>query len=386
MSERDIRLEIDGYIETRRELDVLKKYGFDYTAQRGRAETLISGIHPKRLRLRVSEIRQETASTKSFRLVSADGRLPPFQAGQYVNLFVEIDGVRTSRPYSIASPPNQTGYYELAVRRVPDGFVSSYLLDEVRVGAELAGSGPAGNFYHHPVFHGRDLVFLAGGSGITPFMSMIRETTDRGLDRRIHLFYGSRIPEDVIYKDELEERAARHDHFRLHTVISEPPPGYTGRTGFLTADLLSDLAAPAGDKTFYLCGPEVMYRFCRAELDKMGVAPRRVRSEGYGPPADVTREPGWPEDVAAEARFTVRVRNGREFEARAGETLLSSLERAGITVPSSCRSGECSLCRIKMISGRVFQPRGARVRKSDRRFGWIHSCLAYPLEDLEILI
>jgi ferredoxin len=63
-----------------------------------------------------------------------------------------------------------------------------------------------------------------------------------------------------------------------------------------------------------------------------------------------------------------------------------ALERAGIVVPSQCRSGECSLCRVKLLSGRVFQPAGVLLRQSDRRFGYIHSCMAYPLEDLEIMI
>ena len=65
---------------------------------------------------------------------------------------------------------------------------------------------------------------------------------------------------------------------------------------------------------------------------------------------------------------------------------MNSLERAGIVITASCRSGECSLCRTKLVSGKVFQPRGVKLRKSDRTFGYIHTCMAYPLEDLEIII
>ena len=77
---------------------------------------------------------------------------------------------------------------------------------------------------------------------------------------------------------------------------------------------------------------------------------------------------------------------GKPLEARAGESLLVSLEKGGLVVPSLCRSGECSMCRLKILSGKVFQPPGVPVRKSDRQFGYVHACAAYPLSDLEILI
>jgi len=114
------------------------------------------------MKLRVSEIIDETTSTKTLRLVSQDGYLPPFLAGQYIALFLDLSGIRTSRPYTISSPPNQTGFYEITIRRVEDGLVSNYLLDEVKKGDELESSGPAGNFYHNPLFHDRTMVCIRG--------------------------------------------------------------------------------------------------------------------------------------------------------------------------------------------------------------------------------
>ena len=386
MSAGDFRREIEGYAETMREIEVLRKYGRDYRLDRGRVAQIVGRLHPKRVPLRVSEILSLTAGAKSFKLVSAQGYLPPFQAGQYINLFVNVGGVMTSRPYSIASGPNQTGFYEIAVRRVPDGFVSNYLLDEVEVGDEFTSTAPSGNFYHNPLFHGADLVLLAGGSGITPFMSMIREKTDRGLGRRIHLIYGSDKPDDILFKDELDDRAARHDDFEVSHVISSPPPGYGGLTGFITADLITDLVGEVLAKTFYVCGPEAMYAFCLAELDKLGLPRRRIRTEVFGAPKEVTAQPGWPDEVKADDRFEVGIRGGGTIPAAAGEPLMIAFERAGMTVETSCRSGECSLCRTKLLSGLVFQPPGVKLRKSDRRFGYIHPCLAYPVSDLEVLI
>ena len=386
MDTRDYRPKIEGFTEIQREAEVLRKYGFDYLTQKGKVGQVINLLHPKRLSLRVSEIRQETRTTKTFRLVSADAHLPPFQAGQYINLFLQVGGVRTSRPYSISSPPNQTGYYDITVRRVDEGFVSSYLLDGVRIGDRFESTSPSGNFFHNPLFHGDDLVFLAGGSGITPFMSMIREVTDRGLRRDIHLFYGCQRPDDIIFQEELEDRRRRHGNLKVTPVISDPPSGYFGLTGFITADLIRKTLGDVSSRTFYICGPEEMYAFCLPELEKLGIPKRRIRVEVFGPPQDVTLQPGWPSDVGRDAIFNLRVNREKTVAARAAEPMMISLEKAGISIPASCRSGECSLCRTKLIAGKVFQPRGAKLRRSDRIFGYIHPCLAYPLEDCEIMI
>ena len=386
MSRQNIKAQLDGYAEIQQEIAVLEKYALDRTVERGQVKRIIDRLHPKNLNLRVSEIREETDSTTTFRMVSQDGYLPPFQAGQYINLFLEVDGVRTSRPYSIASSPTQLAYYDVTVRRVEDGFVSSYLLEEVSVGDTFQSTSPSGQFYHNPLFHGDDLVFIAGGSGITPFMSMIQEVVDRDLDRRIQLIYGNRSNQDIIFGNRIEKRTMHHKNLSMHTVISEPDKSYNGLNGFITAELIAELVDNIDGKMFYVCGPEAMYTFVLAELEKLNIPKRRIRLEVFGPPSDVTCEPGWPEGVAAADSFNVKLRDNTTITAKAGEPLMNSLERTGIVLEASCRSGECSLCRTKLVSGKVFQPRGVKLRKSDRLYGYIHPCMAYPLEDLEIRI
>ncbi len=384
MGFKDVVQDIAGFREIQHEIEILRKHGAGLGARRGEVKRVIDMLHPARVRLEVAAILPETPSAKTLRLVSPDGYLPPFQAGQYVNLSVEIGGVRTSRPYSISSSPTQTGHWDLTVRRLAGGFVSDYLLDEARVGDPFESTSPAGTFTYNPLFHGDDLVFLAGGSGITPFMSMIREVADRGLKRRARLVYGSRAPDDVIFQHELDLIAGRHANFTYDLVVSEPPPGYRGRTGFLSAACIGECVGDIGGKMFYVCGPEAMYPCCEAALDELQVPRRRVRQEVFGPPGDVTREPGWPAGLRPDVAFTATLEGGRKVAVRAGEPLMNALEREGIVVPAQCRSGECSLCRTRLVSGQVFQPAGVLLRKSDRHFGYIHPCLAYPLSDLEL--
>ncbi len=383
---KELKKQIEGYTELVQENEVLRKYATSKADSRGQVEKIVNSLHPKTLNLIVSEIRHETDSTTTFRLVSEDGYLPPFQAGQYINLFVEVGKVRTSRPYSISSAPSQSGYYDITVRRVENGFVSGYLLDDVKPGDTFISTSPAGHFYYNPLIHGDDLVFLAGGSGITPFLSMIREATNLNLDRQIHLIYGSRTEEDVIVLKELNDRAANHSNLTVSPVISEPSENYEGVTGFITAELIRDLTGDTSNKTFYVCGPEAMYSFVTAELVKLKLPRRQVRFEVFGPPADITADPGWPKNVSKDAVFKVGLKNGTSIQASTAEPLMNALEREGIVVPASCRSGDCSVCRTKVLSGTVFQPKGVKVRKSDRKYGYIHPCMAYPLEDLELLL
>lgn len=380
---RDFRQDIDGYQEIKQEIETCRKYGIDYLAQKGRRAEVVNRLHPRQLLLKVADMIVETPSTTTLRLVARGGKLPPFQAGQYINLQLEINGIRTNRPYSISSSPQQAAYYDITVRRIANGFVSDYLLDQIKVGDNLESSGPAGNFYHNPLFHGSKLLFVAGGSGITPFMSMIRETIDLGLDKEIYLFYGSKTAEELIFHDELKKIVARHANFHYYPVMEASPADYQGLNGLISADLIKSIIDSQLD-TVYICGPEAMYANLIPQLETLGVPRRRIRREIFAAVADISTDPGWPQDIKPETEFSVQIVGKKTIHARAGEPLLTALERAGIMVPSLCRSGECSLCRVQLLSGKVFQAPGVLLRATDKKYGYIHSCKAYPLEDLEI--
>ena len=378
--------EFDGYGEIIKDIEASRKSGETFTAEKFSPDQFINRLHPDRLSLQVADIITETSSTKTFRLVSKDRELPPFQAGQYISLFLEIDGIRTSRPYSISSPPHLREYYDITVRRVENGLVSNFLLDDLVIGNDLVSSGPAGHFYFNPLIHSKNMICLAGGSGITPFMSIIREIVECGLDRSITLFYGNKTTDDIIFHAELGRISARFDSINYIPVIEDPSDDYTGACGFMTAELIKEIVGDLTDKSFFICGPQGMYDFCLPELEGLGIARRKIKQEMYGAPVNIWQYPGWPREVDPDRLFSVRLKNGQQLKAKAGIPLLVSLEKSGMVVPSLCRSGECSMCRLKVLSGKVFQPAGVAVRKSDRQFGYVHSCAAYPLSDLEILI
>lgn len=385
MKELIIR-QMDNGPEILKDIEVSKKYGKNYRLEKGRKERIINRLHPKELQLVVSEIIEVNKYAKTFRLVPKKGLLPVFQSGQYINIFIEIDGVLTSRPYSISSSSKQGAYYEITVARINSGFVSDYFLDQAKVGDEFTANGPSGNFHYNPVFHKDSSVFIAGGSGITPFMSMIREVLEAGLKRKIYLIYGCRNEEIIFFKDELINMANKHKNFDYSIVLSEPPKDYSGITGFIDANCIKSLVKNIHDHTYYICGPHIMNDFVEEALLSLDVEPRMIRKEMFGARQDIQNEPGWPSDLSGKEEFSIIINNDEKISAMSGEPILTSLERAGIRINVCCRSGECSFCRIKLISGKVFMPRGVLLRHADEKFGYIHSCKAYPISDLEIRI
>ena len=403
-TENNILHAVDGYNDALLHQNELTKSGTDFNEQNGHVANTIASLHPKRIQLVVSEVIVDTASTKTLRFKAEDNFLPPFQAGQYINLFVNIDGTETARPYAISSAPQERGFYDLTIKRVADGFVSHFLLDDVEVGDQFQSTGPMGTFYHNPLFHGDDLVFLAGGSGIAPARSMIlnmientllinKQTNKLGA-RKIHLVYASSYEADVIYEDELKNLEKEHEFLTVTWLISRPTKNYIGRTGHVNAQLLTELLGDdlelLQSKMFYICGPTSFHDFCAEQLQQLKVKAKRVRIECNGPPKHPEELAGWPENLIASDKVTVTIHkadgNQGQFEARVDEPLLNSMERNGYSAENACRSGECSLCRVKVLKGSVFNPAEARLRSTDEAYGWCHSCVAFPTSDVELLV
>ena len=379
----EILKQLDGYDNVINEREVLKRYGYDYRLDRGFVRKYLERLHPRYITTKIIDIIEETPSTKTLRLDSVEKYLPPFQAGQYISVNVDIDGIRTSRPYSISSSPDETAYYDITIRRVEGGFVSHYLLDSTKIGNTLQISSPAGNFIHNPIIHSNELVFIAGGSGITPFKSMIQHAVNTGISRDIWLIYGNKNSEEIVFDDYFTMVAKKYPTIRYIQVLEEGRARYNG---YITAKIIKEVVGDSSSKTFFVCGPQGLYKHILNELQTLQLKPRQIRMEMYGVPTDVFKQSGWPEDVTPDSKFKITIKNKKEFTVAAGEPLLNSMEKNGVIVPSLCRSGECSLCRVKLISGKVYQPEGVKLRQADRRFGYIHSCAAFPITDCEIML
>ena len=175
-----------------------------------------------------------------------------FQAGQFISISAEKDGKSISRPYSIASPPECKEYLELAIKVVEGGFMSNYL-HKVPPGTTLKAIGPLGSFVMLEPPE-RDLVFVATGTGVAPFVSMIGHVLAMEYDVDLHLVFGCRYVHDLIYMDTFERWEREHPSFHLYTTLSRPEnSGWKGRVGYVQKVIEGEIKDPES-KDVYICG------------------------------------------------------------------------------------------------------------------------------------
>jgi len=355
------------------------------------ANVLAKKLHPNVQYAVVSAI-TEHADAKSYTLVPNSEKgvenLAYFRAGQYVSVALDIGDAKLNKPYTIRSCPKDAlkGSYTITVKRTVSGFASDYILENWQVGTKVKLSAPLGEFYHQELRDAKQVVALAGGSGITPFYSMAAAIADGTEDFSLTILYGSRNKASILLGEELEAIAnASNGKVKVVHVLSEEDCEGCEK-GFITAELIQKYA-PEGDYSIYLCGPKAMYAFMDAELPKLGLKARRIRKELAGEYGDPTGDEKYPKDAAGKTyQITVLIRGkSQTVSCRADQTLLDALEKAGIRAPSHCRSGECGWCHSRLVSGDVYIPEDSDGRRlADKKFGWIHPCCSYPLSDVTL--
>lgn len=345
-------------------------------------------LHPDYQKLVIAEIIDHAgANAKTYVFKRADGEpFPFFRAGQYISLKLPLDGSFITRAYSLCYSPLEAlkGTSAITIRANPGGFAADKLLAALKVGDEVLASDPQGFFYYEDLRDAKTVIGLAGGSGITPFLSMAYAIRDGVEDFDLTLLFGSRDEENILFKKELDEIAAACPRFKVvHVLSDEEKPGY--EHGFITADLIKKYAPAEGEYSVFLCGSEGMYRFLKPEIEKLGLPERLFRRKMI----DVTKTPwecdGYPQECRDKV-FKLTVRQGANeyvIDAAANETVLTAIERAGIKAPSRCRSGECGWCRSRMISGSVFIPEENELRRwADKEYNYIHPCSSFPTADI----
>ena len=327
--------------------------------------------------------------------------LPPFQAGQYVSLDLRVVRTLTSRPYSISSAPFEArcgdrSMFQITVRdgKKGENFAANWLYGLVKPGDRFVAHLPFGEFFYEPLRDAQHVVALAGGSGITPFISMAREVVHGTLDCDLTILYGSVSADDIICKDELDALARSCSRLRVVHVISgeaDELPANCQR-GLLSADLimLYSHGMPAdGNTSYFVCGPLPMYRYVLGELASLGVPERRIRTEVFGSPRDSRQNEDYP-GPSSMVTYKLTVRRGIDEQviiARSTEPIAVALERAAIPNHTRCRSGACGYCRCKLISGEVYVPElGDGRRLADKQHGYLHACSTWPLGDCVVEI
>lgn len=231
---------------------------------------------------KIVEIKELTHNTKSFLLRLEDGKHFGYEAGQFIMLKANIDGEEVKRAYSVASPPprdfKHAEYIELIIKLVPGGKLTTYLFS-LEAGSSIYVAGPYGRFtLKEPIVHGD--IFMATGSGIAPFMSMLRKAFRDHSPDKFWLFYGAINEDEVIYLDELKEWDKEHENFNLVVCLSNPRKDWDGEVGYVQ-DKLRTHFKRFSDKRAYLCGLPIMVEQSRQRLIELGVKPENIFQEEF---------------------------------------------------------------------------------------------------------
>jgi propane monooxygenase reductase subunit len=240
------------------------------------AEVLARRVELLTARTRVTAVEALTRDIRLLRLEVLDGQQLRFEAGQYVD--VRIPGTDEHRSFSMANTPSEGGQLEFMIKLYPDGRFSGLLeRGEVAVGDELEITGPYGVFTLRKSSP-RRLVFIGGGAGMAPILSLLRAMAEDGVARPATYYYGARRHEDLFHLEELEELAGRLKGFRFVPALSDAdvaPEGWTGETGLIT-DVVRRLEGDLGDVDAYLCGPPPMVDAAIALLEQGGCAESHI--------------------------------------------------------------------------------------------------------------
>jgi ferredoxin-NADP reductase len=309
----------------------------------------------------------EDSVTLSLRPNRAWGGL---RAGQFVQVSVEIDGVRHSRCYSPASPEGSGRELEITVKRHPGGLVSNFLANHAQPGMVLGLSQADGDF-HLPEARPDSILLIGGGSGITPLMAILRTLCAEGYAGPIALLQYAPDPERAIYRQELDRLAAENPNFKLSRSYTRAPGAGELDGHFSPAHLPQDEPSFAAAETF-ACGPPALLDAVRGTWAN-GLE-QRLHVESFVPPSLLSAgEPG-----TGSIRFA-----GSNLEVQnTGASILEQAEKAGVPAQSGCRMGICHTCTCRKLSGTVKNLLTEEVSSAAEEE--IQLCVSAPLSDLVI--
>jgi 3-ketosteroid 9alpha-monooxygenase subunit B len=300
-------------------------------------------------RVRVLAVRAESPSTVSLTLDDAALRGAPGQ-------FVQVRFADAWRSYSLSHPDD----LRITVKRVPGGKVSGALCDAAAVGMELEVRGPFGGFGAALPVRGR-VLFIAGGSGVTPFGAMVPEVTRRGVATRV--IVANRSAADAPLVEDL--RAVKGAEVVAHV---------DDAAGMLDEARLAALLGPRPDGV-WCCGPEAL----------MDLVRRVVAARWPDVPLVEERFVRAASAVDAPRRLAVVIDGVRRpLEVSPGRSILDAAREAGVAMPSGCEQGACGACRVRVLRGAVATPEGACLRDDERRDGFALACVGAPDDGAEI--
>lgn len=247
---------------------------------------LFSGVTVQQFEAEVERITLLTHDIRGIQLRLIAPDIIDFKAGQYIDLLVP--GTNEWRSYSMANPPSRNNAIEIMIKLMPGGLFSDYVDQQLKPGQRLTLQGPYGSFQLRNTE--REAIFIAGGSGMAPILSLLRDMAEKYNERVITYFYGARTRRDLFQLEELRGLEQQLPHFHFIPALSEPTPEdiWDGETGLIT-DVVKKLVGTGAGKEAYMCGPTAMIDAAIATLTRLGMPEAHIFYDKFVTKADTTK-------------------------------------------------------------------------------------------------
>lgn len=343
--------------------------------------------------LTIDEVRRETDDAVSLRfgLPQNAAQHFAFRAGQHVTLRTMIDGEELRRNYSVCVAPHE-GELRVAIKTIAGGRFSTWANAALAAGHEIEVMAPHGSFtWSFDPAAVRDYVGFAGGSGITPILSLLKTALATEPRSRFTLLYGNRHSGAIMFLEEIAALKDRYmDRLRVHHFLEDEEEDVALFNGRLDAakigEVLAGLVDPARIDAAFVCGPGPMMDAVEAGLRGAGVPGERILIERFTAGPRTADQIAHARQVQAKAagRPVQVTLDGRKrtlrFDPDKG-SILENARAAGLPAPFACKAGVCATCRARVLSGEVAMQANYGLSAEEVAAGYVLTCQAVPLTD-----
>ncbi len=355
-------------------------------------------MRPKFHLLTVSDVRRETkdAVSVAFEIPTELSEVYRFKQGQYLTLRHTIDGEDLRRSYSVCSGIHE-GELRVAIKAVQYGKFSTWVNNHLKIGDQLQVMTPMGMFTSplHPD-HKKEYLLFAGGSGITPILSIAKSVLQEEPGSSVTMIYANRLFNSIIFREQLEDlKDSNIGRFRLFHILDDEPNEVDLFSGRLDRDKLEKftrtfIQLSRVDEAF-VCGPEPMIRLVTDFLKEKNVASEKIHFELFTspdqpavnatPPAEATSQE--PIDPSKKCAVTV-IYDGQEsrfYMPMDGTPILDAAQKSGLDIPFSCKGGMCCTCRAHLSDGTANMRVNYALEPGEVESGYVLTCQAIPTSD-----